>query len=571
MQQTLLTRKGHGGVEERVGAVGEVHHEPVRPAVVAGDVPDVVVDRGDPVGDAVSLGVAPEVFDRGRVQVDGDAFGAACGRRDRERPDAGEHVEHPFVGVDPADDPVAFGRETGREVHRRDVEFERTAVLTVDRLGAVPAQHVPPADAEFALDRRGAVDDRPGPEIGSEDRVGDPAGTIVVVLVEDDDVAEPLVGGIEPEDILREGLCVAAIGVAGDDIEPVRLGDRLRIDSRIERDIYRPVGGLDPVLAGDRVGLGEQPTDPLAVLAGDPDAGNRHAVTSVIARRNSTVPARKRGAFAPGAPNQRMLTFVGLGLYDERSITVEGREAIAAADRVFAEFYTSKLAGTTVEALGAHHGVEIEVRDRPGVERDPEPILDAAASGAVVFLTAGDTMISTTHVDLRLRAAERGIDTRIVHGTTAGAAAASLTGLQNYRFGKATTLPFDYAHGGDGVPGSVLDTIADNRERGLHTLVYLDIKIGIGPSGADPDHEEYMTASHAAGRLAGAIDAPGVAVARAGGPEPVVAADRLPALAERDFGEPLHLLVVPGDLHVIERDALLELGGAPEAALPDPV
>jgi len=43
-----------------------------------------------------------------------------------------------------------------------------------------------------------------------------------------------------------------------------------------------------------------------------------------------------------------MLTFVGLGLYDERSVTVEGREAIAAADRVVAEFYTSRLAGASL-------------------------------------------------------------------------------------------------------------------------------------------------------------------------------------------------------------------------------
>jgi diphthine synthase len=266
-----------------------------------------------------------------------------------------------------------------------------------------------------------------------------------------------------------------------------------------------------------------------------------------------------------------MLTFVGLGLYDERSITVEGRDAVVEADRVFAEFYTSTLAGATVDELESYHGVEIEVRDRPGIEGDPGPILEAAASGDAVFLTAGDTMISTTHVDLRLRAADRGIDTRIVHGTTADAAAASLTGLQNYRFGKATTLPFPYAHGGDGVPGSVLDTIADNRERGLHTLVYLDIKVGIGPSGRNPDHEAYMTADHAAGRLAEDLEGVGVAVARAGSPNPVVAADRLGALADRSFGDPLHLLVVPGDLHVVERDALVELADAPPESLPEPV
>jgi len=285
-----------------------------------------------------------------------------------------------------------------------------------------------------------------------------------------------------------------------------------------------------------------------------------------------------------------MLTFVGLGLYDERSVTVAGRDAIRSADRVFAEFYTSKLAGATVADLEASHDIDIEVRSREGVEREPDPVLDAAEAGDAVFLTAGDTMIATTHVDLRLRAHERGIETAIVHGTTAAAAAASLTGLQNYRFGKATTLPFPYAHGGRAskdasgertesasVPASVLGTVAANRERGLHTLCFLDIKVGHERAATD----EYMTASTAASLLTEAGrgdelavrgdelavrgDDLAVVVARAGGPEPVVAAARLSALAERDFGDPLHLLVLPGELHHIERDALVELADAPPA------
>ncbi|TKX45642.1 MULTISPECIES: diphthine synthase [unclassified Halorubrum] len=261
-----------------------------------------------------------------------------------------------------------------------------------------------------------------------------------------------------------------------------------------------------------------------------------------------------------------MLTFIGLGLYDERSVTVEGREALRAADRVFAEFYTSRLIGADVADLEAYHDVDIAVRDRAGVERDPEPILEAAADGDAAFLTAGDTMISTTHTDLRLRAEERGIDTRVVHGVTAQSAASSLTGLQNYRFGKATTLPFPYGHGGDDVPASVVETVEANRERGLHTVVYLDIKVGTGPSGPDPDHEEYMTADAAAELLAeGWADELAVAVARAGSPDAVVAADRLSALADRQFGDPLHLLVIPGDLHHVEADALVGLADAPDA------
>jgi diphthine synthase len=254
-----------------------------------------------------------------------------------------------------------------------------------------------------------------------------------------------------------------------------------------------------------------------------------------------------------------MLTFIGLGLYDERSITVEGREVLADADAAFAEFYTSHLVGATVADLEAYHGLDIRVRDRAGVEQDPDPILDAAESGHAAFLTAGDTMISTTHVDLRMRAHERGIDTRVVHGVTAQSAASSLTGLQNYRFGKAATLPFPYAHGADGVPKSVVETIEANRERGLHTLVYLDIKA---------EREEYMRADDAAAMLAADWrDALGVVVARAGSPDPVVAADRLSALAERDFGDPLHMLIIPGEVHHMEADALGELAGAPEDLL----
>ncbi|WP_336329251.1 MULTISPECIES: diphthine synthase [unclassified Haloarcula] len=256
-----------------------------------------------------------------------------------------------------------------------------------------------------------------------------------------------------------------------------------------------------------------------------------------------------------------MLTFVGLGLYDERSVTVAGRDAIRDADRVFAEFYTSRLVGTDLETLEDVLETSIEVRDRAGIEQDPEPILEAAESEDVVFCTAGDTMVSTTHTDLRLRAADRGIETRIVHGTTAQTAAGSLTGLQNYRFGKATTLPFEDAHGGDGVPDSVVATIEDNRERDLHTLVYLDIKVD------DPHWDEsddtYMTASKAAAMLSERFpDTLGVVVARAGSPDPLVAADTLDALAAQSFGEPLHLLVIPGSLHPLEADALESIAGA---------
>ena len=54
-----------------------------------------------------------------------------------------------------------------------------------------------------------------------------------------------------------------------------------------------------------------------------------------------------------------MLIFIGLGLYDERDISVKGLDAVHAADRVYAEFYTSRLMGAAHEKLEAFYGRKI--------------------------------------------------------------------------------------------------------------------------------------------------------------------------------------------------------------------
>src|SRR5256885_11964929 len=45
------------------------------------------------------------------------------------------------------------------------------------------------------------------------------------------------------------------------------------------------------------------------------------------------------------------LVFIGLGLDDERGITLRGLDEARAADMVFAEFYTSALQGASIEAV----------------------------------------------------------------------------------------------------------------------------------------------------------------------------------------------------------------------------
>src|SRR3989454_11598655 len=166
------------------------------------------------------------------------------------------------------------------------------------------------------------------------------------------------------------------------------------------------------------------------------------------------------------------LVFVGLGLHDERGITLRGLDEARSADVVFAELYTSSLAGATIESVERLIGKKIRTLTRADVE-DGGTILKAAARQKVAFLVVGDPMAATTHVDLRLRAASANIPTRIVHGVSILTAAAGALGLQVYKFGRTTTVPFPAAGFG---PTSPLEGILENRRAGLHSLVLLDLR-----------------------------------------------------------------------------------------------
>ena len=248
-----------------------------------------------------------------------------------------------------------------------------------------------------------------------------------------------------------------------------------------------------------------------------------------------------------------MLVFVGLGLYDLDDISVKGQKSIFDADDVFLESYTSILTGTTYDSFQERYGKDIHILKREDVEIHPDQILDAAACGNAVFLTGGDPMVSTTHADLRIRAKNRGIDTRIIHGSSIVSAVCGLTGLQNYRFGKSCSIPYPEKNW---FPRTPYDTIIANRNQNLHTLVYLDIK------------EDRFMGIHEAIDILGELEKTQtqkiplyVGVARAGSESPVVFAGASHQMKDMDFGPPLHILVVPGGLHQMEEEYLSVFAG----------
>ena len=257
------------------------------------------------------------------------------------------------------------------------------------------------------------------------------------------------------------------------------------------------------------------------------------------------------------------LIFVGLGLLDEKDISLRGLEEIRDVDTVFAEFYTSLMPGLSVRRLEGLVGREVLVVSRRSLEEEGgKEILEEARRGKVAFLVPGDPLIATTHVDLRVQAEREGIRTRVIHGSSIISAVIGLSGLQNYKYGRSVTIPFPE----DGfVSETPYTVILENRERGLHTLCFLDIRA---------EEERYMTVKEGLRALLevekkrrrGAVtqETLVVGIARAGSEDPTVKAGYVRDMIDHEFGAPPHTLVFPGRLHFMEAEALTTLAEAPE-------
>ncbi len=257
------------------------------------------------------------------------------------------------------------------------------------------------------------------------------------------------------------------------------------------------------------------------------------------------------------------LLFVGLGLYDERDLSLRGLEEIREADSVFAELYTSLMPGMSIHKLEELVGKRVSVVSRRTLEEEGgQLILRRAEAGKAALLVPGDPLIATTHLDLRIRAEKQGIKTRIVHGASIVSAVIGLSGLQNYKYGRSVTIPFPAEGFTSETPYRV---IVENRKMGLHTLCFLDIKA---------EEKRYMTVRDGLEALLATEkqkrkqvitpDTLVIGIARAGSRKPTVKAGYVKEVIKEDFGAPPHTLVFPGKLHFMEAEALITLADAPE-------
>jgi diphthine synthase len=250
------------------------------------------------------------------------------------------------------------------------------------------------------------------------------------------------------------------------------------------------------------------------------------------------------------------LYMIGLGLNDEKDISIKGLEAIKKCNHIFLENYTSGL-NVTLDKLEKFYCKKIIPTNRELVENNAEEILTGAVYDDVAFLVVGDVFSATTHADLFLRAKEKKIVVKVIHNTSI-MTAIGVVGLELYKYGKTTSMPFFEK---SFKPQTPYDVIKMNLKNGLHTLVLLDIK---------KEQKRYMTINQAITQILViekerkqkvlTQNTKVIGCARIGTESQMIKYGTVSELLNYDFGDPLHCLIIPGKLHFIE-DEMLKLWG----------
>ena len=107
------------------------------------------------------------------------------------------------------------------------------------------------------------------------------------------------------------------------------------------------------------------------------------------------------------------LYLIGIGLADEKDITVKGLDIVKNCDLVYLENYTSLLQ-CTVADLEQFYGKKIILADREKTEQGDQKIIEEAKDKDVAFLVIGDPFSATTHIDLYKLAQENEVEVKVI-------------------------------------------------------------------------------------------------------------------------------------------------------------
>jgi diphthine synthase len=243
-----------------------------------------------------------------------------------------------------------------------------------------------------------------------------------------------------------------------------------------------------------------------------------------------------------------MLYLIGLGIWDEGDISLKGLEACRKSKKVYAEMYTSAWGGD-LKKLEKHVGKKIKVIGRDDLEERSSRIVREAKGNSVAILVPGDPLSATTHSSIMDEAMKAKVRVEVVHSSSVFTAVAE-TGLSLYNFGKTVTV---VAPSKKYKPDSFYDTIRENMNKGMHTLVLLDIMMsvqeGLGVL-TDIEGKKQDKVLRNRGKI--------VVASALGSPKKVIRYGTPLERADEDFPAPA-VIVIPGRLNFFEKEFLQKL------------
>ena len=247
-----------------------------------------------------------------------------------------------------------------------------------------------------------------------------------------------------------------------------------------------------------------------------------------------------------------MLVFAGLGL-NEKTITNEIIEEIKDADKIYFERYTSP----PMPYNEYEYNFQYEQVGREFIE-DGNKILEQSKEEKVILLTYGNPMIATTHMDLKMRAAEVGISTKVLHNTSITTVLPGETGLHSYKFGRITTLMAETQI----APLSVYEVIYKNLLSELHSTILMEYNL---------DTKKYLDPIDAIKQLLKIEEEQKkqvinestilIIASRVGMNKQEIICESVSELLKKHYDKPPYTLIIPGKLHFTEIESLQQLFG----------
>jgi diphthine synthase len=166
------------------------------------------------------------------------------------------------------------------------------------------------------------------------------------------------------------------------------------------------------------------------------------------------------------------LFFIGIGSSGLKGCTIETLDILEQMDEIFIERYTSFIPEEIPPLLSQ---IKITPLNREDIEDKDQLFLDRIKGKSAAILIPGDPFIATTHNSLRIAAIKQAINCHIIHNSSILTAAASVSGLSAYRFGRTVTCPFP--ENASEFPYKIIDL---NKQISAHTLILLDIDTETG-------------------------------------------------------------------------------------------